>query len=260
MKKKGLSIMIGLAFFFNSCNDDKGGTSENVSLTLTFTHSWAGTEITKEDFDDIKFTNESGQKLGISRLRYLVSEVRLTHNNGTETVLDGYNLVDVTNQQGLTFTLSEGIIAGNYKDVAFRFGFSDEKNIDGAYADLNTASFNVPGENSAMNLGGGYHYMQFDGKYINNQVVESPFNYHMIRAIDMMNNESKDTSFEVGLNDMSINENTEIVIDMDVSDWFKNPNTWDLNEYNTNLMGNYDAQLLMKQNGASVFKLVSVTP
>jgi hypothetical protein len=46
---------------------------------------------------------------------------------------------------------------------------------------------------------------------------------------------------------------------MDVSEWFKNPNTWDLNEYDVNLMGNYDVQLLMNQNGSSVFDLVSIT-
>ena len=46
---------------------------------------------------------------------------------------------------------------------------------------------------------------------------------------------------------------------MDVSEWFKNPNTWDLNEYDVNLMVNYDVQLLMNQNGSSVFDLVSIT-
>ena len=39
----------------------------------------------------------------------------------------------------------------------------------------------------------------------------------------------------------------------------KNPTTWNLNEYDVNLMGNYDVQLLMNQNGSSVFSLVSIT-
>ena len=37
------------------------------------------------------------------------------------------------------------------------------------------------------------------------------------------------------------------------------PTTWNLNEYDVNLMGNYDVQLLMNQNGSSVFSLVSIT-
>lgn len=109
-------------------------------------------------------------------------------------------------------------------------------------------------------LGGGYHFMQFDGKYINTASVEAPFNYHVISAIDPTNvNDAVDTSFTLNLGAVTIGSNTNITIQMDVSEWFKNPNTWDLNEYDTNLMGNYDVQLLMNQNGSSVFDLVSIT-
>jgi len=40
---------------------------------------------------------------------------------------------------------------------------------------------------------------------------------------------------------------------MNIAEWFKNPYTWDLNELNTVLMPNFEAQLLMSQNGKSVF-------
>ena len=46
---------------------------------------------------------------------------------------------------------------------------------------------------------------------------------------------------------------------MDISEWFKTPNTWSLNEYDVNLMSNYEAQLLMNQNGASVFSVINIT-
>ena len=35
-----------------------------------------------------------------------------------------------------------------------------------------------------MMLGGGYHYMQFDGKFINTNDEAQGFNYHAIRAVD----------------------------------------------------------------------------
>ena len=70
---------------------------------------------------------------------------------------------------------------GDYK-LSFVFGFTDTENVDGSYPDLNTASFNVPGM-----LGGGYHFMQFDGKYRDITSVEAPFNYHVISAIDPTN-------------------------------------------------------------------------
>ena len=254
MKKKILAI-ICFSIIITSCSEDKDIILNPVAITLNFNHSWNGTEITNADFGQLKFTNENDQILSIERLRYVVSEVSLTHESGEVTVLDDYNLVDLTNNEGMSFRTSEGILPGEYSAVTFRFGLKRADNTDGAYPDLNTANFNVPAP-----LGGGYHFMQFDGKYINTASVEAPFNYHVISAIDPTNvNDAVDTSFTLNLGAVTIGSNTNITIQMDVSEWFKNPNIWDLNEYDINLMGNYDVQLLMNQNGSSVFDLVSIT-
>jgi len=254
MKTRILAI-ICLAFVLSSCSEDNDISLEPVAITLNFSHSWNGTEITNADFNELKFTNENEQDLSIERLKYVISEVSLTHKSGVVTVLDGYNLVDLTNTEGLSFTTSKTILPGDYTSITFRFGFSNEYNIDGAYPDLNTANFNVPNA-----LGGGYHFMQFDGKYRDITSVEAPFNYHVISAIDPTNtNDPKDTSFSLNIGAATIGGNTNIQIEMDVSEWFKNPTIWNLNEYDVNLMGNYDVQLLMNQNGSSVFSLVSIT-
>jgi hypothetical protein len=248
-------IIICLFFALNSCSQDRDISLSPVAITLNFSHSWGGIEITNADFNELKFTNENEQDLSIERLRYLISEISLTHESGVVTVLDEYNLVDLTNTKGLSFTTSETILPGDYTSVSFRFGFSNEYNIDGAYPDLNTTNFNVPAA-----LGGGYHFMQFDGKYRDITSVEAPFNYHVISAIDPSNtNDPKDTSFSLNIGAATIGGNTNIQIEMDVSEWFKNPTMWNLNEYDINLMGNYDVQLLMNQNGSSVFSLVSIT-
>ena len=248
-------IIICLFFGLNSCSQDRDISLSPVAITLNFTHSWDGIKITNADFNELKFTNENEQDLSIERLRYLISEISLTHESGVVTVLDEYNLVDLTNTKGLSFTTSETILPGDYTSVSFRFGFSNEYNIDGAYPDLNTTNFNVPAA-----LGGGYHFMQFDGKYRDITSVEAPFNYHVISAIDPSNtNDPKDTSFSLNIGAATIGGNTNIQIEMDVSEWFKNPTMWNLNEYDINLMGNYDVQLLMNQNGSSVFSLVSIT-
>ena len=72
-------------------------------------------------------------------------------------------------------------------------------------------------------------------------------------------NDPVDTSLKVNIGSLVVGGSTTIDIQMDVSEWFKNPNTWDLNVYNTSLMGNYEVQLLINQNAASVFSLVSIT-
>lgn len=255
MKLKHVLILC-IAFLMNSCLSSNDDDVNTVGISIRFTHSWGDTPVTSVDFNDLKFTNENGELLSIERLRYLISEIVLTHESGSTFTLNGYNLVDVTNNTNLSFRTSSIITPGNYTNVSFRFGFENSINIDGAYQDLNTANFNVPGM-----LGGGYHYMQFDGKYLDGS-TEALFNYHAIRAVntaDPNNLLFQDTSFVVNLGAVTIGNNTGINIKMDISEWFKNPNTWDLNVLNTVLMPNFNAQVMMNANGASVFSLVNVT-
>ena len=70
------------------------------------------------------------------------------------------------------------IPTGNHR-LKFTFGFSDANNKDGEYKDLNSANFNVP-----TMLGGGYHFMQLEGKFIDNTATETGYAYHAIRAVD----------------------------------------------------------------------------
>jgi hypothetical protein len=112
-------------------------------------------------------------------------------------------------------------------------------------------------------LGGGYHYMQFDGKYKDTNNLNTNFNYHVIRAVDRtepMNLKFEDTSFTVDLGIIKIKNNATIEISMNIAEWFTNPNTWDLNVLNTVLMPNFDAQKQMSANGKTVFGLGEITP
>lgn len=256
MKIKFL-IILCVCFIINSCSDDKDIVIEPVAITLNFSHVWQDTEVTNADFNDLKFTNANGEQLSIERLRYLISEITLTHESGVVTTLNDYTLVDVTNNENLSLITSEAILPGNYTNISFRFGFSDANNTDGVYQDLNTANFNVPSM-----LGGGYHFMQFDGKYLDANNTEAPFNYHVIRAVnrtDPSNLVFQDTSFQVNLGAVIVGSNTNVNIQMDIYEWFSSPNLWDLNVLNTLLMPDFDAQVLMNQNGGNVFSLINIT-
>ena len=232
-------------FIFSSCTSEE----ENINITLNFTHDWDGVEITDKDFNELKFTNANGEKVSIENLRYLISNISLVDGKN-------YHLVNFTENTGTSIKVSD-LTEGNYA-LSFRFGFSDEDNETGVYKDLNSVSFNVPGM-----LGGGYHYMQFDGKYRDNNNEEAGFNYHTIRAVDKTDPDNlilEDTSFEINLGTVSVSNNTNIEVKVNLAEWFKNPNEWDLNELNTVLMPNFKAQKMMNANGKSVFSLGAVTP
>jgi hypothetical protein len=177
-------------------------------------------------------------------LRYLVSNISLIGSKN-------YQLINVGENSGTSITISD-VTNGSY-NISFRFGLNENDNTDGVYQDLNSVSFNVPGI-----LGGGYHFMQFDGKYLDINNEEAGFNYHVIRAVDRTDPSNlvlQDTSFNVNLGDISIIKNTTIEIKMNIAEWFKNPNTWNLNELNTVLMPNFEAQKMMSANGKNVFSL-----
>ncbi len=209
------------------------------------------------DFNDFKFTTEAGDVLSIERLRYVVSDIEVINSAREVSEYDLYQLIDLSENTSFTLQLPGEFRAGIYNDIAFTFGLDNQDNTKN-YPDLNSANFNVP----AM-LGGGYHYMQLDGKFINSNNEEQGYNYHAIRAVDISGDEPVfplDTFFTVNLGTVNIVDDVEIEVKMNIAEWFKNPNTWELNELNQVLMPNPGAQIQMSQNGKSVFTKGSISP
>ena len=86
--------------------------------------------------------------------------------------------------------------------------------------------------------------------------------YHAIRANDMNVTPLllEDTSFVVNLGQVTVSNTTDIEIKMNVAEWFKNPNTWNLNTLFATLMPNFEAQKMISENGAQgAFSLGIVT-
>jgi hypothetical protein len=259
-------LILFLSILFFSCSSDSDELIKEATIKIDFSQNWDSETIDKSRLSDtdLELTNKLGTKLRIEKLRYLISRITLTDALDKATVLtelkDGkenaYKLIDLSDTESLTFTSSDKISEGTY-NLAMTFGFNDEDHTDGIYQDLNTASWGVPGM-----LGGGYHFMQLEGKFLNNNPIpeQQGFAYHTIRAYNSTTNEPEDTSFTIDLGTIQITNNATIEIKMNIAEWFKNPNEWDLNELNSMLMPNYEAQKLMSANGKSgVFSLGTIT-
>ena len=257
MKKIFFTICLSVILLTN-CSDNSTETANanQVKPIFSFSHNWEGSLVTSSDFNNFIFTNANGETVSIERLRYIISDIVFTTTANEVLELDVYNLIDVTNNTNLQFEVPFTIPTGNYSNVSFTFGLDNEDNTEN-YLDLNSANFNVPDM-----LGGGYHYMQFDGKYLDTNNDEQPFNYHAIRAVDNPGTNPtfpQDTFFTVNLGSVNITGGTTFNIEMDIAEWFKDPHTWDLNVLNQMLMPNSMAQDLIFQNGQSVFSLSSIS-
>ena len=245
MKPIKFILLLSLVLFMTACSDDDEKIT-NGNVTLNFTHNWDGESVSSTSFNTISLNNANGEILSISKLRYLVSNISLVKSNGDLILLSNYILVDLTNDANSLEVID--IPLDTYTSMIFTFGFNEEDNIDGGYLDLNSTSWNWP-----TMLGGGYHFMQLEGKYEDSGAL-SPFAYHMGTARKSMD-VFEQNFFDVSLDGFSLTDDATIEIKMNVAEWFKNPNTWDLNVLNINLMPNYDAQKMMRQNGKSVFSL-----
>lgn len=251
---KKIASILFLCLLIVSCNEDNDDNISQVNITFNFSHNWDGNAVSNANFNTIQYTNANGEELSIEKLRYLISKISFQNTNGETFILEGYNLVDVTNNTNLGFVPITTIPVGDYSNVSFIFGFNNDDNYNN-YPDLNSTSWNVPDM-----LGGGYHYMQLEGKFIDNTTTETGYAYHAIRAVNNSGTspEFENTFFEVNLGEITITNNAVFNIEMNIAEWFKNPNTWNLNELNNMLMPNYDAQIMMYQNGQSVFSLKSI--
>ena len=240
----------------NTCEACNTTSSQNISFN--FTHNYDLTAVTATDFGTIKYTNDFGNQHSITKLRYLISNIALHKANGDSVLIPGYNLVDLTNGTGLTYSPTTKVPDGVYKSVSFTWGFDAAENTTGAYTDLNVASWSWP-----MMLGGGYHFMQFEGMFIDDTAATRGFAYHNgtareITAVPDTIYHAND--FRVKMSNVSTfgingDATTSVELKMNIAEWFKNTYQWDLNVYGPMLMPNYNAQLRMNENGRSVFDL-----
>lgn len=247
-------IVFFLSVFLFSCSSDNDELIKEVSVKINFTQNWDGTKIEKSDIGNTEFLNKTGSKLTLSRLRYLISRISLVDGAGDTTKFNNYKLLDISKPDSLTHTLSKKISEGSYK-LLFTFGFKNEDNISGIHPKLNSADWNVPDM-----MGGGYHFMQLDGKFKDTLGAEKPYNFHTIKAYDKEKDSVIDTSIPIITPFILLKNDATIEIKMNVAGWFKSPNDWDLNKKSIDLMMDFEAQETMYENGKSgVFSLGKIS-
>lgn len=208
--------------------------------------------------DTCIYQNAAGNRYAVTEVQYFISDIRLLNSNGSEYIIaadNGAHYVDVDIPNTLDWFPNDEIPTGNYTAITFHFGLTPELNKTHFYP-------NPPENNMSWPalLGGGYHYMKINGRWLNQTGGFTNFNLHtgpgQQRDADGNITGFIDNSFEITIPiDFFIEKDmiTNIILDMNINEWFQNPNIFDFNVFGGSIMQNQQAQEILKSNGISVF-------
>ena len=203
------------------------GSCEYLSVNLNFKHYVDGIELV---VNEMVYTNPSSDNYSIQTLRYLISDITLHTNNGNKILLDEVHFIDISIDSTLTLNIPQ-INYQNYTSISFTMGLDSAKNITNLFLNENFfPSFVWP-----EFLGGGYHYMQLEGDF---NTVFNGYTTHTGGASGI------DFSFNKIFPIIDI---TDININMEITNWYKNPETIDLTT--DGIMENIEKQIILKANG-----------
>lgn len=256
--KKGIFVFLGVLMIgiFNSCDFSSRDKGDFGKLQLDISHSIKT--------DTFNYINAAGNKYMISEIQYFISDIKLYKKNGDTIVLDKYNdihYVDTDIPETFVYTPADSIKTGVYDKISFTFGINEKKNISRLFVNPPESFMFWP-----EFLGGGYHYMKLNGKWLDSLNRPKVFNFHLGIGQNYDGNRNVtgyvQNYFEVSLENSSIeikpSELTEIDIVMQVENWFRSPNIWDFNKYGGKIMQNQKAISLACENGHDVFLIKSV--
>ncbi|PKP33400.1 MAG: hypothetical protein CVT99_00145 [Bacteroidetes bacterium HGW-Bacteroidetes-16] len=249
---------------FSGC-DSKTDNAEPTTgkLTLHFSHKIDSESIV---FDDMRYVNAAGNHYLVNEIQYFISDVTLFHSNGTSLLLDQWediHYVDTDLPETQNYIFKDDIPQGIYDSISFTFGISEEKN--------HSLMFVNPPESFMFwpeNLGGGYHYLKLNGKWLNELNQEAPFNFHL--GIGQIYHSYPDSitsyvqnyftvHFPVSAFGVKAGETQTLELVMNVENWFQSPNIYNHDTYGGDIMQKQEVMALAVENGWNVFSIEFMT-
>lgn len=248
-----------------SCSENKDKPEpEKGNIVFTFTH-FEGNE--PLEYDTLKYTNAAGNQYLVSEIQYFISDVKLHKSCCGYQLIDQWkdiHYVDTDLPDTHAWQVYDPIEPGDYQKISFTFGISEEKN--------QSLVFVNPPERDMFwpeIMGGGYHYMKLNGKWLDANQEILPFNFHLgigqIYSGGVIVPDSitgfVQNYFEVELPNSAFTiasgQTLHFEIRMNVANWFQNPHNYDHNYWGGNIMQKQDAMQMGCENGkADVFSII----
>lgn len=224
--------------YLSSC--EKTGVNPQFSyLTLDIKHSIDGEEI---QYDPFQFLNEAGNSYSITDIKYYLSNITLIAENGETHYDNGIYYVDIRKENTLNI-LIDSIKPGKYVKMNFDLGIDSARNLTGylpnTLDNLNMA-WPVP-------MGGGYHFLKLEGEFLDGSTPYG-FAFHLGKSKMIIH-------YSLQLNKSLTYWNEKLTLKHNVSEWFKNPLTYDFMIHEPYSMNSDSVMQVVTYNGADVFSL-----
>ena len=211
--------------------------------------------------DTLCYENEAGNQFLITEIQWFLSNIELKNEASDWIMLhqpDLSDTLDISRVFYIDTDIPESqtlhscpIEVGHYTVIRFTFGLDEIDNYTGLFCDPPESEMFWP-----YILGGGYHYMKLNGKYLNSEGRLAPLAIHLGIGQNEDCTEFYQNYFIVEFPiDFDVKANTENSIDltMVIDNWFRYSNTIDFNVFGSSIMQNQAAQQAIKENGQDVF-------
>ena len=204
--------------------------------------------------NEIKYKSAKNVDYAICQCQFFISNVKIKMKNGKKIEFDNfvhYVDIEIANTQKAVFPTEIDLHQAD--SIEFTFGIDSALNI--------SRRFKNPPENLMFwpdYLGGGYHYMKTNIKYIDKQGFTSAFNCHIGRGQVYDENDNPinyiENTFVVKLPIKIANTSTGTfaTINLNISKIFNFPNAVDFNDYR-GIMDNQQAMSIFCENLKTAF-------
>ena len=215
--------------------------------------------------DSLCYVNEAGNRFLVTEIQWFISKITLVSEQGDEYVLGHREVTTLfeipqekvfyidTNLPESQTLIAASLPCQRYVSMHFTFGLDQDDNVTGFFTDPPESNMFWPDP-----LGGGYHYMKLNGKYLDPNGNLAPMNIHLGIGQNEDHTEFYQNYFTVELPlDLDLEEDATNVIhlNMNIDNWFRNPHTYDITAFGSAIMQNQEAQQILRENGQDVFTI-----
>jgi hypothetical protein len=229
MEKSIIAVLMAVMVSVSACKKDEEDemilepTVPTVWVDLS--HEVSGAEML---FNERVYETPAGNPYEVRHLEYYISDFKLLNQAGKWISVQSEPYL-INPEKGRTRTLMAQVPVGQYKGISCMIGLPESKNVTG-YLPNTLENVNMAWPDP---IGGGYHFMKFEGNYLAENLKWTGFTVHLGTDPDHLL-EMQSVNVITGIQ-FSISESAhQIELTMDMNEWFDTPHLYDFN-----IQGNY---------------------